>query len=280
MVVGENPPDGAIIDYYLPQAASGTITLTFSDGNGRKIREFSSVAPPPDTTMKNVPDYWIAPPTVLSTAAGMHRVAWDLRYPDPPTLNYGYSGNLLDYREYTLNWHAIPGKTYQSTLVGPMVLPGNYTATLTVAGRTVSQQFTVVQDPRVSVSATALADQFRLQQRMVAGITATYDAITYIERLRSALAAQTTEAGAKELDAALAPMATSASPLGIAHRDLSRRLNDQTIGDIQPSPSVVAGVDGPCQSIDKALDGLRSILAGGVSGLPAWNPPAAPACGK
>jgi len=59
---------------------------------------------------------------VLSTAAGMHRINWDLRYPDPPTLNYGYYGTLLDYREYTLNWHATPGHTYRSTIVGIMVL--------------------------------------------------------------------------------------------------------------------------------------------------------------
>ena len=74
----------------------------------------------------------------------MHRVAWDLRYPDPPTLNYGYNGTLLDYREYTLSWHAMPGQTPRSTLVGPMVLPGTYTAKLTVDGRSYTQPITVV----------------------------------------------------------------------------------------------------------------------------------------
>jgi len=187
MVVGENPPEGAVLDYYLPAAATGTVTLTITGGNGDVLREYSSVPPPADTTMANVPEYWLAPPAVLPTGAGMHRVSWDLRYPDPPTLNYGYSGNPLDYREYTLSWHAIPGKTPHSTLVGPMVLPGTYTAKLTVNGKSYTQPITVVPDPRVKLPAAALEAQFKLQQRMVAGIRATYDAVRYIQALRVAL---------------------------------------------------------------------------------------------
>jgi photosystem II stability/assembly factor-like uncharacterized protein len=303
MKIGDNPPEGAILDYYLAAPASGTVTLTISDTAGHPIREFSSVAPPPDTTMANVPDYWIAPPVVLSTTAGMHRVAWDLRYPDPPTLNYGYSGNLLDYREYTLNWHALPGQTPRNTTVGPMVLPGTYTAKLTVGGQTYTQPVTVVPDPRVNVPAAGLAAQFQLQQRMVAGIAATYQAFSYIQELRAALAARVTAAATtaaaaqiagavQALDAALVPLASGPAGFGAAHRDLGRRLNDQLVGDVQPTASVTAGVDTPCHAIDAALDSLRKLQATNVTelnamlaraslgALPAWTPPAAPACGS
>src|SRR5262249_46124630 len=153
----------------------------------------------------NVPSYWFAPPTVLPTTAGMHRTAWDLRYPDPPALNFGYNGTLLDYREYTLNWHALPGQTPVSTLVGPMVNPGTYTATLTVNGRRYTQPITVVPDPRVAISPSALARQFHLQQRMVAGITATYHAFNYIQQLRDALSPRRTNgSGAVDADGATA----------------------------------------------------------------------------
>ena len=188
MVVGENPLEGAIIDYYLASPARGPVTLTISDASGAVVREYSSVAPPRDETMANVPDYWLSTPVVLPTTAGMHRVAWDLRYPDPVTLNYGYGGTALPYREYTLSWHAIPGKTPRSTLVGPMVLPGTFTVTLQVDGRRYTRPLTVVQDPRVDVPAAALAAQFRLQQRMVAGLAATYHAVRYVEQLSAALA--------------------------------------------------------------------------------------------
>jgi hypothetical protein len=274
MKVGENPPEGAIIDYYLSAAAPGGVTLTIGDASGATIREYTSVAPAPDTIMPNVPEYWLAPPTVLPTSAGMHRINWDLRYPDPPTLNYGYTGTLLDYREYTLNWHALPGLTPRSTLVGPMVLPGTYTAKLTVDGRTYTQSFAVVADPRVPVAPAGLAAQLRLQQRMVAGITATYNAINFIQQIRPALAGQS-------IDATLAEIINGPTGLGVAHRDLARRLNDALVGDAEPTASVIAGVDAPCRAIDAAFDRLRQVQATnpGVSELSGWKAPVSAGCG-
>jgi photosystem II stability/assembly factor-like uncharacterized protein len=301
MKVGDNPPEGAILDYYLAAPASGPVTLTITTATGDIVREYSSVSPPPDTTMANVPEYWLAPPVVLPASAGMHRVAWDLRYPDPPALNYGYAGHLLDYREYTLNWHALPGLTPRATLVGPMVVPGTYTARLTVHGQSYTQPISVVPDPRVPVPASALAAQFQLQQRMVAGITATYRALTYIQELHGVLASRATAAAGvsgeiavavRALDAALTALADGPGGFGLAHRDLGRRLNDMLVGDVQPNASLIAGVDGPCRAIDSALEGLRRLQAtsvadlharllhAGLGSLPAWTPPAAPACGK
>ncbi|MGH9410525.1 MAG: WD40/YVTN/BNR-like repeat-containing protein [Vicinamibacterales bacterium] len=297
MVIGPNPPEGAILDYYLAAAASGTVTLRIKDARGATVREFSSIAPPIDTSMPNVPEYWIAPPITLPTSAGMHRVSWDLRYPDPPILNYGYSGTLLDYREYTLNWHAIPGKTYRSTVVGPMVLPGPYSATLTVNGQSFTQPIALTQDPRISVPAAGLEAQFRLEERMVAGITATYDAVTYLDKLTDALSklspqsGDSTAAGVQSLETALKALAAGGGALGLAHRDLTRRINDQLVGDAAPTPSVTNGVDEPCAAIDRALAELRriettdvaqlntSLSHAGPPALPVWTPPTAPACG-
>jgi photosystem II stability/assembly factor-like uncharacterized protein len=273
MKVGDNPPEGAIIDYYLAAPASDAITLSITDAAGALIREYTSTAPAPDTTMANVPEYWLAPPTVLKTSAGMHRVNWDLRYPDPPVLNYGYGGNLLDYREYTLSWHALPGQTPRTTLVGPMVLPGTYAATLSVNGRTYTQRFDVIPDPRVTVPPAGLASQFRLQQRMVAGIAATYQAFNFIQALRNDPAAQ-------PIDAALNEIASGPAGLGTAHRDLARRLNDQLVGDLEPTPSITAAVDASCAAIDAALARLRDLQTknAGIAPLAAWKAPPARGC--
>jgi hypothetical protein len=234
---------------------------------------------------------------VLPTSAGMHRIAWDLRYPDPPSLNYSYYGNAIDYREYTLNWHALPGHTYRSTLVGPLVVPGTYTATLRVNGQSYSQPVTVVPDPRVPVSQAALVAQLQLQQRMVAGLSTTYDAVNYLEGLTTALAGRVKDAagkpGAAEIAAAIKGLTATVTTLetgpngfGTAHRDLGRRLNDQVVGDQQPPPNIVAGVEAPCQSIDAALGSLRTLQSStiaplnamlanaGLAALPAWAPPA------
>jgi len=281
MKVGDNPLEGAVFDYYLAQPATGTITLTISDKAGAVIREFSSVAPPPDTTMPNVPEYWLMKPLVLPTSAGHHRVAWDLRYPDPPTLNYSYYGNPIDYREYTLNWHALPGQTYVSTNVGPMVTAGTYHATLTINGRHYAQPFTVVPDPRVNVPPAGLEAQFRLQMRMMAGIKATYDAVNYIQNLREAIAARGQDANAKAVDTAVGALTTGPDSLGTVHRDLTRRLNDQVVGDLAPPQNIIDGVNAPCTIIDRAFDVLRQ-QAPKIADLklPAWAPPAAPACGR
>jgi hypothetical protein len=183
-----------------------------------------------------------------------------------------------------------------------MVLPGTYTAKLTVDGRRYSQTITVVPDPRVAVSSAALAAQFQLQQRMVAGITATYHALNYVQELHDALAARTKEAtstaaaeqiakSVQTLEAALAPLANGAAGFGIAHRDLGRRLNDMLVGDQQPTASVIAGVDGPCRAIDVTLESLRRLQTTNVAelnsmlararlaALPIWTPQATPACG-
>ena len=150
-----------------------------------------------------------------------------------------------------------------------MVVPGAYTAKLTVGGRSYTTTLTVVADPRVPVSAAALNEQFQLQQRMVAGLKATFDAFNYIQQLQTSNPA---------LDAALAPIASS---LGTAHRDLGRRLNDMLVGDVQPTASVIAGVDGPCRAIDAAIGNLRQALArSNTNASSAWTPPALPACGK
>lgn len=287
MKVGDNPPEGAIIDYSLAAPATEPVTLAITDAGGAVIREYSSVAPPLDPTMANVPDYWLAPPAVLPVSAGMHRFAWDLRYADPPALNFGYSGTLLDYREYTLSWHALPGMTPRTTLAGPMVLPGTYTVKLTVNGQSYMQPLTVVADPRVTVPAAGLAAQFRLQQRMVAGITTTYHAFNHVKALLSEVASVPEM---KALEASLGELIDGPTGFGAAHRDLGRRLNDMLVGDFAPTASVVAGVDGPCRAIDAALARLRQVETTAITPirakqkgdasrpLPEWTAPAA-ACG-
>jgi hypothetical protein len=180
-----------------------------------------------------------------------------------------------------------------------MVVPGAYTVTLTVGGHRYTQPLTIVPDPRVHVPAAALAAQFRLEQRMVAGLTVSYEGVTYIQQLRDALAhlpdqtrtiagADQIAARAKALDGALAPLA--AGGFGIVHRDLGRRYSDQFIADAMPTPSVIAGVDAPCAQLDATAEAVRKLQTtsiaelnamltqAGLAALPTWNPPATPAC--
>ncbi len=140
---GQNPPEGAIIDYYLADNARGPVTLTVLDSRGNVVREYSSTAPPADTLAPNVPMHWFSEPVVLQTSPGMHRIAWDLRYPTPDALSYGYYGSLLDYTEYTLNWHSIEGQTPRVQPTGPIVAPGVYHVRLNVNGQSYTRDVVV-----------------------------------------------------------------------------------------------------------------------------------------
>jgi hypothetical protein len=136
---GENPPDGAILDYHLKGRAS-EVTLQILDG-GEVIRRFSSNDPPErvDPDALRYPTYWIRPPQTLSTEPGHHRFVWDLRYPPPPGAR----------REFSIA--AVFERTPSGPL-GPFVAPGAYTVRLTVDGLVLERRIEVRLDPRVNMS--------------------------------------------------------------------------------------------------------------------------------
>ena len=102
VVAAENPPDGAVVDYYLGSAPAGDIQLEVYDAAGKLVRQYSSSGAPALGYKVNVPDFWLAPAPLLPKTAGLHRFVWDLRYPDPEQLLYTYYGIHVNYFEYTL----------------------------------------------------------------------------------------------------------------------------------------------------------------------------------
>src|SRR6185437_2044425 len=259
---GENPPEGAIFDYYLPAPATGPMRLEIVDAAGRVVRAYTDSAPPEPTSPPNVPAYWFGPAPMLERAAGEHRLVWDLRTPTPKALTYSYYGNLLDYTEYTLTWHAVLGHTPRVQPVGPMAIPGRYTVRLTVDGTTLTRPFELVNDPRSAVTQADLQAQYQLEQTVQAGLATSYDAYAAIAGLRQELAAAAVPE-AKALDAALAPLAagTGTSGFGVANRDLARRLQDLEFGDFRPTPSDAAAVEASCGLITAAAATLDRLQA-------------------
>jgi len=161
--VGQNPPDGAILDYVLGARPTAAVTLEILDHDGALVRRFASDdAPEPLVEPLVVPAYWVRPPRLLSAAPGMHRFVWDLRLPPPPA------------REHEYPISAIAGDTPREPL-GPLVPPGTYTVKLTVDGTAFTRTLTVKMDPRVAMSPADLAAQFALLKR-VTGALARLDA--------------------------------------------------------------------------------------------------------
>ncbi len=148
---GENPPAGAIIDFYLHSTPTGPIVLKIFDEEGNLVRSYSSNDKPvPVLEQPYFMKEWLPQFHPLTTHAGLNRFTWNLRYPLVPVKHHGYG------------FAAIAGKGTVIEPQGPMVLPGKYTVKLTVDGKTYSQPLNVKMDPRVKVSKEALNDQLNL----------------------------------------------------------------------------------------------------------------------
>ncbi|HTD52403.1 MAG TPA: glycoside hydrolase, partial [Thermoanaerobaculia bacterium] len=175
---GENPPDGAVVDYYLKGTPSAAVTLDVLDSSGKLVRRFSSADRPEPVNPKElpIPTYWIRPPQALSGQAGFHRFVWDLHYPPPDAIEH----------EYPIA--AVYRNTARQPL-GPWALPGDYTVRLTAGGKTQTQPLKIEMDPRVTASPDDLRSQFELSTRITAAMHPGFEALQQVKALRKDLAA-------------------------------------------------------------------------------------------
>jgi photosystem II stability/assembly factor-like uncharacterized protein len=279
---GENPPDGAIIYYYLKSSPAKEITLEIRDEHGQTVRQFTSKAPAPDNTPKNVPDYWFAPPDLLSKNPGLNRFVWDLQWPHPATLPYSFRGVHLDYIEYTMPDHAIAGKTPRDQPPGPLVAPGKYEIVLTIEGKTYRQPLAVNLDPRVRVSSADLEAQVDLARMIDAWMNTSFRSYNDVRTLRAALTGtlktlaanpQLKEAGddALALEKELLEIqdGTNAAPgFGAVNRNLARYVTMIQSGDMRPAKSAADSAGIACTALKNDLLRWRVINA---ERLPAFN---------
>ncbi|MEO6991183.1 MAG: hypothetical protein ABI346_03070 [Candidatus Baltobacteraceae bacterium] len=129
--LGENPPNGAFLDYAVPAGAQGPVQIAIADARGAVVRRWSSAdaVKPTDPKEVDFPPYWIVTPLPPSAAPGMHRFVWD--------------------------YHLTRDD-------GPLAPPGRYTVRLTLAGRTFTAPLTLRRDPRIRASDADLVAQASL----------------------------------------------------------------------------------------------------------------------
>ncbi|MFM9911234.1 MAG: WD40/YVTN/BNR-like repeat-containing protein [Chitinophagaceae bacterium] len=144
---GKNPPDGAIVNYYLAETAN-EVRLEIKDENEKLIREYSNKDTSYNIPDVNIPQYWIRPQQILSAQKGSHRFLWDMKY---APLNIPPS-----YPISAIFQNTAPNAT------APWVMPGNYKVTLMVDGKKFVESLIVKIDPRVKSSAIALKQQHDL----------------------------------------------------------------------------------------------------------------------
>ncbi|MBI5170208.1 MAG: glycoside hydrolase [Candidatus Eisenbacteria bacterium] len=147
---GQNPPDGAVLDYVLARDARGPVTLELFDAKGRLVRRYSSAdSVHAVATADQTPGYWMREERALSAKAGAHRFVWDLREGPPPSDDRAWGMAAIE--------HDTPAEPR-----GPWVLPGTYTVRFTVDDRAYEQPLVVRMDPRSPAGAEALATQHAL----------------------------------------------------------------------------------------------------------------------
>jgi photosystem II stability/assembly factor-like uncharacterized protein len=186
-----NPPDGAVLDYYLPSTANA-VTIEIVDSKGQTVRKFSNTDKP-DVTEEElqkqlIPLYWVREPRQLSTEAGMHRWIWHLHYPKPTSTRH----------EYPIA--AIPHDTPRLPL-GPTVLPGNYTVRLTVDGKTSTAPLTIKMDPRVKISSGGLEKKLQAEKKLASLMSNTADALLQAGSIREQIEKMSPESASHAKDA-------------------------------------------------------------------------------
>jgi photosystem II stability/assembly factor-like uncharacterized protein len=213
---GENPPAGAVIDYYL-RANAGKVDLQIVDAGGKMIRSYSSTdtVSGPDPALQSeeynricqrntnaphcsVPLYWAAPNAVLSSRAGMHRFIWDMRY-DPIEGTSASEGGAVPHRTYL-----VPNT--------PWAPPGSYTVRLVADGKTYAQPLELVLDPRVKTPASAIAQVSALSREMYDGAVAIRAAYVAARKMSDRLTSPGDAALKSQIDSIAPPPARGTRP--------------------------------------------------------------------
>jgi photosystem II stability/assembly factor-like uncharacterized protein len=169
---GENPPNGAIINYYLKSKPVEPVTLEVLDRAGKLVRRYSSAdkVPPVNPKSLDIPMYWIHPGKTLSGEPGMHRFTWDVHYPSAPSVRNRFAAMF-------------------GLGTGPWAPPGQYTVRLTVGGHAYTQPLTLKMDPRVKTTEADLVKQFTVAREIGASQARVQQALHEANNLRESLRA-------------------------------------------------------------------------------------------
>ena len=180
---GQNPPAGAVINYYLKteikkperKAAEGAadateksspIKIEILDANGKLVRTYPSKTPPPEGEEGGGRRPGAA---AIPTEAGINRFVWDLRYEGATRLpNSPLWGGSTE---------------------GPVALPGKYQVRLTVNGKSQTELLEIVPDPRLKVTQDDLKKQFDLMTAILGKVTEVHDAIGQMRDVRAQITA-------------------------------------------------------------------------------------------
>jgi photosystem II stability/assembly factor-like uncharacterized protein len=198
----ENPPNGAMIDYFLPSPARA-VRLEVFDAQQNLVRKFSSEGHSSEDhsaqdqgTWKHQPlpvaERWFPKPEVLEKSVGLHRFGWNL--------TWGSSGGPSADEE--AEYH---------NPSGPRAVPGIYQVRLTVDGKTQDQSLKIIMDPRSPATPEVLAQQLQLGQQIFGETVDARRALAEIGSVQKQLADMQQKLGQQKLGAQNAQLKSALS---------------------------------------------------------------------
>jgi photosystem II stability/assembly factor-like uncharacterized protein len=263
--VGENPPNGAIVYYWLDEEIAGPVSLTVRDAAGAMIASFAS------------DDESLPAARRPSLRPGLNRFVWDLKYPGPERLD----PSLAPPRNKPLAEPADPP-------AGPTVVPGRYRVELAVGSQRMEAEVSVVKDPRLATTAEAYRRQFELLRRLTDSLGRLNAAVNRIRRLKhwlAALAARPADDGHALGDRAAAVAAQLAAVEAVlvdihreSDRDVLRNpaglndtlvdlINTVAISDTAPTQQAEAVSQEIMARVDAEIEKLARLCASEVAAV-------------
>lgn len=231
---GQNPPDGAIIDYYLSEKANDVrLDISYQtyqsfELNGKLVRSFTDKDTLYQVGNVNIPHYWIRPQQILSAEKGSHRFLWDMHY---TPLNMPPSYPISAIYENTP-----PNET------SPWVMPGTYIVRLTVDGKVFIQTLIVKMDPRVKTSIADLQKQHDLSLKCYEDRKKCMDVLNEIREYKTTLATQDSTKIRQLTELENMPQGSRAPSFGRLNGNFAALQNILQETDMPPTTQTIAAV--------------------------------------
>jgi len=175
--VGENPPNGVIVYYWLGAGETGPLTLTFRDAAGGIIATLRS------------DDAALSPDKRPPIAPGLNRYVWDMQYSAPVRID----ASLVSLKNKPLAPDADPQG-------GPVAVPGDYAVELSIGSTKASAAFKIARDPRLRTPVESHQRQFDLLRELTQALSLVNQSVNSIRRLRRQLDALAETTGETRVD--------------------------------------------------------------------------------
>jgi photosystem II stability/assembly factor-like uncharacterized protein len=265
-VAGENPASGAVVYYWLKERPKGEMTMEFLDASGKLVHRFSTREEPRPAAGpegEGEEGFRMPPPARLGANAGMNRFVWNLRYPDATS----FPGMIM----------------WAGSVTGPRVAPGKYQVRLTVDGKSQTQPFEVLKDPRLATTPEEYTKQVTLALQIRDKLSETNQGVVRIREVRKQLEDYTHRSDKRVADAAKALIAklttveealyqtknhASEDPLNYPiklNNKLAHLLGVVSGGDYQPTQQSYMVYEDLATSVNAQLKGLNTLMTGDLA---------------